>query len=189
MPFSELRGVITVGEKASVHIFGEWMGHGLSILIAMALLSSLSAFILIGPRVYYAMACDGMFFRFASKMHPRFGVPGRSIVIQGGLAVFMVLVGSVEQLLVYLGFTLSIFPWLAVAGVFIARRRKIGEDASFKVWGYPLTPIFFLTASLALMVVAFANRPKESCIAILTVILGVPCYYLWIRGSKRVEEM
>jgi APA family basic amino acid/polyamine antiporter len=161
------------------------MGEALSLLIAFALLSSLSAFIIIGPRVYYAMARDKLFLPFASKIHPRHNVPGKSILIQGTLAVVMVIYGSFEQLVFYLGFALWIFPWLAIAGLFIARKKHIGDESAVKVWGYPVVPIFFLTASLILMAIAFINRPIESSASILTILLGIPFYYLWVEGMKR----
>ena len=183
-PYAELQGTITVAETAAVRAFGPWMGAGLSILIGTALLSSLSAFILIGPRVYYAMALDRMFFPFAAKVHPKYRVPGRSILIQGSLAVLMLIIGSYEQLLVYLGFSLSIFPWLAIAGIFVARKRGIGNDTAVKVWGYPVVPAFYLLASLVLMVVAYINRPLESSIAIATVLLGIPCYFFGIKNNR-----
>jgi APA family basic amino acid/polyamine antiporter len=175
---------MTVAETAAVRAFGPWMGASLSILIGVALLSSLSAFILIGPRVYYAMALDRLFFPFAAKVHPKHRVPGRSILIQGSLAVIMLIIGSYEQLLVYLGFSLSIFPWLAIAGIFIARRRGIGNDTAVKVWGYPIVPGFYLLASLGLMIVAYINRPLESTIAVATVLLGIPCYFLGIKNIR-----
>jgi APA family basic amino acid/polyamine antiporter len=184
LPYPELEGTIAVVKEASVGAFGDWMGKGLSLMVSLALLSSLSAYVMIGPRVYFAMARDRLFFPFAAEVHPRFGVPGRSIVIQGAIAVLMVLVGSFEQLLVYIGFALSIFPWLAVAGVFIARRRRIGDGSAVRVWGYPLVPLFFLASSLGLMIVAYVNSPRESTAAVLTVLAGIPCYFLWVRGVK-----
>ncbi len=181
LPFSEVQGTIAIVEKASVRTFGEWMGRGLSIMVGLALLSSLSAYIIVGPRVYFAMARDRLFLPFAAKVHPKYGVPGRSILIQGALAVLMVAIGSFEQLLLYLGYALGIFPWLAVAGLFIARRRSVGEQGVVKVPGYPFLPLFFLVFTLALMVVAFINRPMESSAAIVTVAAGIPVYYLWVR--------
>jgi APA family basic amino acid/polyamine antiporter len=180
-PYSELRGEIAIGERAAVKALGDWMGQGLSVMISLALLSSLSAYIIIGPRVYFAMAQDRLFFPFASKVHPRFGVPGRSIVIQGAIAMALVMIGSFEQLLIYLGFALGIFPWLAVAGLFIARKRQIGESSAVKVPAWPLLPLFFLASTLFLMVIAFVNRPLESSAAIVTVLAGIPCYILWVK--------
>ena len=188
LPYSELRGTIAVVERASVSAFGHWMGKGLSIMVALALLSSLSAYIMIGPRVYFAMARDRLFFPFAAKVHPRYHVPSRSIVVQGAIAVLMVLVGTFEQLLVYIGFALGIFPWLAVAGLFIARKRGVGDSSAVKVLGYPIVPIFFLVSTLALMVVAYMSRPVESTAAIVTVVAGIPCYILWVKAVKVPRE-
>ncbi len=184
LPYSEIKGNITVLETASVNVFGEWMGNGLSLLIGIALLSSLSAFILIGPRVYYAMSKDRLFFSFAADVDPKYKVPGKSIILQSTIAIGMVLIGSYEQLLIYIGFALNIFPWLAIGGLFIARKRKIGETLAVKVWGYPVIPIFFIVSSLFLMTINYINRPFESTAAIVTVLLGIPCYYIWIKKVK-----
>jgi APA family basic amino acid/polyamine antiporter len=184
VPFAEAKGVIAIVEKASVSALGDWMGRGLSVMISLALLSSLSAFIIIGPRVYFAMARDRLFFPFAAEVHPRFLVPGKSVTVQGVFAVVMVSIGSFEQLLVYLGFALGIFPWLAVAGVFVARRRGIGDESAVKVPGYPVVPFFFLASMLFLMTIAYINRPFESTAAIVTVLAGVPCYFIWIRAVR-----
>ncbi len=188
LPYSELRGTIAVVERASVSAFGHWMGKGLSIMVAVALLSSLSAYVMIGPRVYFAMARDRLFFPFAAKVHPRYHVPSRSIVVQGIIAILMVLVGTFEQLLVYIGFALGIFPWLAVVGLFIARKRGVGDSSAVKVWGYPVVPIFFLVSTLVLMVVAYMSRPVESTAAIVTVVAGIPCYILWVKAVKVPRE-
>jgi APA family basic amino acid/polyamine antiporter len=184
IPYSEVKGTIAVVEKAAVGAFGDWMGRGLSVMVGVALLSSLSAFILIGPRVYYAMARDRLFFPFAGRLHPRRHVPGWSIVVQGALAGALVVFGTFEQLLVYIGFALGIFPWLAVAGVFIARRRKIGDAEAVRVPGYPLVPVFFLASTLVLMAVAYVNRPLESTAAVVTVLAGIPIYLVWMRLVK-----
>ncbi|MBU4203917.1 MAG: hypothetical protein KKD59_08220 [Acidobacteria bacterium] len=97
----------------------------------------------------------------------------------------MVIIGSFEQLLIYIGFALNIFPWLAVFGVFLARRRKIGEAGAFRVWGYPVVPLFYLISSLGLMFINYLNRPLESTAAVLTVLAGIPCYFIWVRGLKK----
>ena len=183
-PYSDLKGKLTVVEKACVYSFGNWASGLLSGMIAIILLSSLGAFLLIGPRVYYAMAKDRLFFSFAAKVHPRYKVPSKSIMLQGAVAVLMVLIGSVEQLLIFIGFSLNIFPWLAVIGLFKARRLGIGEETAVKVRGYPLVPIFFLFCSVTLMVLTYLNKPVESSIAVLTIVVGVPCYFLWVKNVK-----
>lgn len=185
LPFAEVQGNVAVVESAAVRAFGVWIGNTLGVIVAFALLSSLSAFVMIGPRVYFAMARDGLFFRFAGQVHPRYRVPGRSILLQGGLASVMVVFSSIEQLVVLLIFALNVFPWLAVLGVFIARRRRIGESTVVKVPGYPALPLFFLASTLLLAVVAYVNRPVESTAAVLLVLAGVPAYYLWRRITAR----
>ena len=177
-PIPQLKGTITVGEVAVANAFGTGVSDFLGLMIGAMLLSSLSAFIMIGPRVYYAMARDGLFPGFASKIHPHYKVPSLAILVQGSIAIFMVIIGSFEQLLIYVGFALGIFPWLAVIGLFKERRLKIGEDTAVQVFTF--APIFFLTASLFVMTVAFINSPVESIAAIVTVLAGIPCYYLWV---------
>jgi APA family basic amino acid/polyamine antiporter len=184
VPYTHLAGTITVFETALRAVLGDWIGRILSIIIGLALLSSLSAFIILGSRVYFAMSRDRLFFSFASKIHPRFEVPGKSIVLQGGMAVGLLLIGTFEQLLIYLGFALSIFPWLAIFGIFIARRRQVNSAGMVGTWGYPFTPLFYLAGSLGLMIMACINRPLESLAAVVTITAGIPAYFLWIKWKS-----
>jgi len=178
---AQLSGVATVAEVAAVQLFGPGAAVKISALIGLGLLSSLSAYVLIGPRVYYAMARDGLFFRFASRIHPRFHTPGLSIVAQGACSVVMILTGTFEQLLTYIGFALGIFPCMAVAGVILLRQREPGRERPYRVWGYPSVPLFFLFVMLTALGVGLINSPKPSLIAIATVAAGVPVYWLTVR--------
>ncbi len=117
-PPASLSGVVAVGEVAARRLFGPGAAAWVSALVGLALLSSLSGYVLVGPRVYYAMARDRLFFRFGARIHPRFETPGASIAAQGLCAALMILSGTFEQLLTYIGFALGVFPWMAVAGVF-----------------------------------------------------------------------
>ena len=182
-PMSALSGVLAVGDVATKGLFGAGAARWFSGLIALALLSSLSAYVFIGPRVYYAMARDGLFFRFAARLHPRFETPGLSIIAQGLWAVVLVLTGTFEQLLTYMGFALGIFPWMAVAGVLLLRRRDPGRERPYRVWGYPLTPIFYLAAMTWILVVALFTAPGPSLVALFTVLAGIPAYHFTV-GRK-----
>jgi len=182
LPFREIQGTIAIFEKASIAALGEWIGRMLGILSAVALLASLSAFIMIGPRIYFAMALDKLFFPFAARVHRRFGVPGRSILIQGSIALIFALIGSFEQIIIYVEFALLIFPFFAVAGLFVARKKKIGESIAVRVAGYPVVPAFFLLCSLLIMIIAYINRPLESTAAVITVLIGIPIYYIWAKN-------
>ena len=179
----EMKGVISVGGLAMGNLFGKYADILFSLLIAFALFSSLSAFIIIGPRVYYSMAKDDLFFKSAAKIHPKFQVPSNSIVFQCIIAVILTLSGTFEQVLTYMGFSLGIFPVLTVLGVF--KLRKENSSASLMT-GFPFTQILFVSAGILTLVLSFLERPVESSIALLTVIVGIPAYYLFMRNNKSV---
>jgi APA family basic amino acid/polyamine antiporter len=176
IPPVQMSGVISVGGLAAGNLFGQGFDRLFSVLISVALFSSLSAFIILGPRVYYSMARDGYFFRFASEVHPKHRVPAKSILLQGLIAVVIAVSGSFEQVLTYMGFSLGIFPLLAVIGLFKLRREK---KSVIRMPGFPLTPAVYLLAGAAVLVLGFLERPVPSSIAILTAALGVPAFYLF----------
>jgi APA family basic amino acid/polyamine antiporter len=173
---AEMKGVISVGGLAMGNLFGKSAEILFSLLIAFALFSSLSAFIIIGPRVYYAMAKDGLFFRSVSRIHPKYQVPSNSIILQSVIAIILALSGTFEQVLTYMGFSLGIFPILTVIGVF--RLRKKIPDA-LRLPGFPYSQIAYVTTGILILGLSFLERPVESSIALLTVAAGVPAYYLF----------
>jgi len=179
----EMKGVISVGGMAMGNLFGPAADTLFSLLIAFALFSSLSAFIIIGPRVYYSMAKDGLFFKSVAKIHPKFQVPSNSIVLQALIAVILTLSGTFEQVLTYMGFALGIFPILTVAGIFLLRKNN--SDA-IKLPGFPFVQLIYITAGLMILVLSFLERPLESSIASLTVIVGIPAYYLFKSYSEKI---
>jgi len=171
-----MKGVISVGGLAMGNLFGKSADILFSLLIAFALFSSLSAFIIIGPRVYYSMAKDGLFFKAAATIHPKFQVPSNSILLQCVIAVVMVLSGTFEQVLTYMGFALGIFPIMTVFSVIKLRREN---PDSVRMPGYPLTQILYILTGLIILGLSYAERPIESSIAALTVIAGIPAYYIF----------
>jgi APA family basic amino acid/polyamine antiporter len=177
----QMKGVISVGGLAMGNLFGKPAEIMFSLLIGFALFSSLSAFIIIGPRVYYSMAKDGLFFKSVAKIHPRFQVPSNSILLQCLIACVLALSGSFEQVLTYMGFALGIFPVLTVAGVFKLRASRTG---TLKLPGFPVTQLVYVAAGIMILLLSFLERPVESSIAIVTVIVGVPAYYYFKRKSK-----
>jgi len=170
-----------IGGLAAGLAFGKTAEAVISLLISFALFSSLSSMIIIGPRVYYSMAKQGYFFQFAGKTHARFGVPSASVLLQGSLAIVMVLSGTFEQILIYMGFSLGIFPIIAVLGVI--KLRSSGKSI-LKMPGYPYVQLIFITAGILMLVLSFLERPTESSIAILTVFTGIPFYY-WFKRQRR----
>jgi len=184
VPPAEMAGVISIGGLAARNLFGPALETGLSVLISFALFSSLSAYIILGPRVYYSMAKDGIFFRSIATVNGRSGAPSRSIALQGAIAAVMVLFGTFDQLLTYMGFSLGLFPLLAVLGVFKLRRE--GRTV-VKMPGYPVTPALYLLFGTLILVLAFLQRPLESSIALATVAVGVPVYFFFKSQSRRAS--
>lgn len=176
VPPAEMRGVISVGGLAAGKLLGAGWERFLSIMIAFALFSSLSAFIIIGPRVYYAMASDRLFFPFAARVHPVSRVPALSIWLQGAIAAVIVVSGTFEHILTYMGFSLGIFPILAVLGVF--KLRKAHPD-NLKLPGFPLVQVIYLLAGVSILVLGLLQSPGPSAVAILTVLAGLPAYYFF----------
>ena len=136
-----MQGVPEIGGLAAKRAFGETAQTVISFFIGFALFSSLSAFIILGPRVYFSMAKQGYFFPIAGKVHSKFKVPVPAILIQSAISIILVLSGTFEQILVYMGFSLGIFPVLAVFGVF--KLRKTGQS-KVQLWGYPYVQIIFI---------------------------------------------
>lgn len=181
----KMKGIISVGGLAMGNLFGKSADTLFSLLIAFALFSSLSAFIIIGPRVYYSMAKDGLFFKSVAKIHPKFGVPSNSIILQSMIAIVLALSGTFEQVLTYMGFALGIFPILTVTGVFKLRKN---HSSALRMKGFPFTQILYVTTGIAILVLAFLERPIESSIALLTVIVGIPAYYLFKRTTGNSND-
>lgn len=177
----DMKGVISIGGLAVGKMFGSTMESVFSLLMAFALFSSISAFIIIGPRVYYAMSQDGRFFKFAGWIHPKYKVPTFSIIFQGLIAIVIVLSGTLDQIFTYMGFALGIFPLLAVIGLF--KLRLTGKSA-IKLPGFPVTALIFLVSGFSILILAFLERPKESSIAIVTIVIGIPAYYIF----KKIES-
>lgn len=180
----EMKGVISVGGLVMGNLFGKSADTLFSLLIAFALFSSLSAFIIIGPRVYYSMAKDGLFFKSVAQIHPQFQVPSNSIVLQGIIAIVLALSGTFEQVLTYMGFALGIFPILTVLGVIKLRRNQPG---ALRLAGFPFTQIIYVSAGILILVLAFLERPIESSIASFTVIAGIPAYYIFKRTNGNLN--
>jgi len=178
----DMSGVISIGGLAVGNLFGKSFETLLSILISFALFSSLSAFIILGPRVYYSMAKDGYFFKFASKVHSVRRVPSKSIILQCVIAVVIVISGTFDQILTYMAFSLGIFPILAVIGVFKLRKLKKLE---YKMPGFPVVPAIYIMAGVSILVLGFLERPVASSIAILTVVMGIPAYFIFKKKYKK----
>lgn len=186
-PPAELAGVPEVGDLAARKLFGEGAGALLSSLIAIALVSSVSAMVMAGPRVYMAMAEDGMFFQTLARKGGG-GAPVGSVVLQGALAVFLLLIAKFDQLINYIGFTLSLFAMLTVLGALVLRIRRPDAPRPYRTFLWPVTPIVFVGISGWMAVYLAHMRPFESLVSGgITLASGMVIYFLWqmLRGREK----
>jgi APA family basic amino acid/polyamine antiporter len=174
VPAGEMEGVISIGGLTANKLFNRTLDQFFSLFIALILLSAISVLVMIGPRVYYAMARSGHFFFPARKIN-RSSVPGIAILMQSGLAIIYIASGTFEQIITFLSFSLGIFPILAVIGVF---KLRIKKQSVLKMPGFPVLPALFIVFSIAILILAFLERPVESSISLALIIVGIPVYYL-----------
>ncbi len=186
--------VIEVGHVAAVALFGDSAGRLISTLIALALVSSVSAMVMAGPRVYAAMAGDRALPAIMALRNRR-GVPVVSVVLQGALACLFVLVGKdrLEKLLQYIGFSLAVFTTLAVGSVFVfrlrdARAKVATPKGTYRTWGYPVTPIAFMALSAWIAYAQFRASKTESAMVAGTLLVGAVVYLLTVARSAKAAK-
>lgn len=182
LPLESLKGVVTVGAAAAGALFGARGGAAFSGIIAAGLLATVSAMSLVGPRVYYAMAQDGCFPFGAARVHPRWQTPSRAILYQAVASIAMVLTGTFESLVYYIGFALILFAALAVAGLLRLRKRAGWRRLRAVSWCYPAVPVAFILASVWMLSWTIVLRPRESALGLLTVGCGGLLYRWKLRG-------
>jgi len=168
-----------IGAIAANALFGPAASNFFSITIAIILLSSVSAQMMLGPRVYYAMAKDKMIFSSLSTISKRFGTPLYAIVLQMILAVIYVYSGTAVSLVIYMGFALNIFPVLTVLGLMIIRKKHPELKSSYSTPLYPLVPIAYVVSTIIMMIAALCCWTITSAFAIGVLLLGIPVYYIW----------
>ena len=166
-----------VGVQAGYALFGAIGGNLVAAMIALALISSINAMIMAGPRIYATMAQDGVFFKPLAERNKK-GIPWVSISFQSILSVIMLLSSTFLSLLTYVGFTLSLFSVLSVLAVFVLRRREPNTPRPYQALGWPYSGILFLAVSGLMIVYAIANRPLIALTGLLTILSGAALFYL-----------
>jgi basic amino acid/polyamine antiporter, APA family len=149
------------------------------VAIGLMLLSTLSVYMLLGPRVLYAMARAGQFPAVAARLTRKAGTPAIATMFQVAVTLFLLWTGSFESIVVYASVGLSIFSMLAMSAIFILRRNRPDLPRPFRTPGYPLTPAVYLGLTGLLTGAAFYQRALVSATALASILSGVPVYYLW----------
>jgi basic amino acid/polyamine antiporter, APA family len=162
-------------DSVAESLFGFVAGDLLAVFTIVSLAASVSAMVLAGPRVYYAMARDGLFVRMAERVHPRFHTPAASIVAQGIWSSVLVLSGTLSQLVSYTGFAVVLFSGIAVVALFVLRRRD-PRPRPFAALGYPWAPAIFVIASAAMLVNVLWRNPRTTAAGLAIIAAGIPVY-------------
>ncbi len=182
-PLEGMKGVVAIGSLAASHLFGPETAGVFSALMALSLMATVNAMVTIGPRVYYAMAKNGAFFRQAAEVHPRWHTPVFAIFCQGLCAMLMTLT-PFPTLMIYIGFSLTFMTVLSVSSLFFFRRRAEWQKLRVLSFAFPLIPVFFVLVGLWTIVYGFLLQPKISIAATAIIAAGALIYHFVLRPQR-----
>jgi APA family basic amino acid/polyamine antiporter len=178
LPLPQVIASTRIAADAATVGIGSRGAAAVSTLVIVSAFGALGGVILAGPRVYFAMARDGLLFRWLGAVHPRFQTPHRSIVLQAIWSSVLVLTGTYRTLFTRVVYTEWIFFGLMAAGLFLLRRRS-DYAPSYRIAGYPFVPMLFIAATAIIVVNQLAAEPIESAEGLALVAMGLPVYYFW----------
>jgi len=191
LPLSGVAHSSRVAADAIEHVLGTRFGTGIALLVVVSALGGLNGIILAGPRVYYAVAQDGLVFRWLGAVHPRRQTPHLAILAQALWSSALVATNSYRQLFTRVVYTEWLFFALLAAGLFVLRRRS-GYKPIFLARGYPLIPILFIIASLGIVFNQLRANPRDSAMGLGLLLLGLPVYFVWSpdrRNNSRRKQV
>jgi basic amino acid/polyamine antiporter, APA family len=157
-------------------LIGSTAGNIMGVVGLISLAASISAMTFAGPRVYFAMARDGVFFKRASAVHPRYKTPAAAIIAQTVWASLLVLTAKADALINYTGFAIWLFSGIAVAALFVLRRREPNAERPFRTWGYPLLPGLYAVTAMMVIVNALYRDPGPVGAGVAIIAAGIPLY-------------
>ena len=162
-------------------LLGARAGDIMAVVAIVSLAAGINAWTFAGPRVYFAMARDNAFFKGAGRVHPVYKTPATSILAQAAFAIVLILIGSLDSIANYVGFSITLFAGAAVAAVFVLRAREPNAPRPFKTIGYPVTPAIFVIVSLAIVLNALYTAPRVTGLGTLIILAGIPLYFFFTR--------
>jgi len=185
LPLDQVAASTRIAADAAQAVTGSSGGGIVSAIVLFSAAGSLTGIVLAGPRVYYAMAQDGLAFRWLGQVHPVYRTPHRAIVLQAAWAAVLVATGTFRVLFTRVIYTEWLFFGLMALGLLAVRRRP-DLKRQYSMWGFPALPVVFGIASLGIVVHHVWTDPRESLFGLGLVGLGLPVYYLW--GRRAVRE-
>jgi APA family basic amino acid/polyamine antiporter len=187
VPLDRVTSSETFAAQAGEVLFGPAGGLIFSLIVVVAVLGSLAAVVMSAPRVYFAMARDGVFFPSVAALHKRFETPARAIALQAVLASVLVVAGSFNEIVSYFVFVVVVFIALTVAALFKFRRDE-SSSIRYLTPGYPVTPAVFLVMILFLLILLGRSNPMQAFLGAGVVALGLPVYLFLFRNKRLVER-
>ncbi|MGD0598177.1 MAG: amino acid permease [Terriglobales bacterium] len=184
MPLSEVAKYETIAHAAATKLFSPAAAVWLSAMIAISCFSAAAACTLSGARVYLAMAQDGVFFRRMAVIHPKWRTPAFSLIGQGIWAAVLTVSGRYDQLYTYVIFGMVLSYTLTVIGLFILRWKRPDVPRPYRCTGYPWLPAIYVLVGVAWTLNTIIQRPTEAFWGATIVLIGVPGYLYWKRGSR-----
>jgi APA family basic amino acid/polyamine antiporter len=169
-----------VPQLAVQNLFGQRASSVFSVLLGLAFLATVSAFIITGPRIYYAMAKNGLFPSVAAYVSQKGRVPIYAMIAQSVCAIVILFLTDFQNLYKYAAVGLSVFAMLFIAAVYVLRWRRPEMERPFRVPGYPVVPAIFMVVILFMTVFAFMQWPKPSIYSLGSILVGIPVYYVWL---------
>lgn len=187
LPVEEQRGLANVGQAAAQRLFGDVGGTLVALFVLASIAGTLSATILVGPRIAYAMAIDGRFFPGVDRVHPRFGTPHVALLVQAAVALSLLIVlQSFPSVLDYTTFAIVLATMADTTALYALRRRQPARHRPYHAWGYPWVPASYLVANAGIALAMMWGRPKECAIGVAVTLAGLP-FYSWF-GRRSGDE-
>ena len=187
LPFEELQQSRRVAADTMNILVGSSGAMAISAFIMLTSFGTVNAQLMATPRVYYAMAKNGFFFRIFQYVHPRFRTPISAIVLQGIWASLFALTGTYVQLIGFTAFFTYIFLLLSVIGLIILRRKEPNLPRPYRTWGYPVTPILFIIISAGVLINAFVIDFTRPLTGLIILAVGLPFYFFWKKNQTTQE--
>lgn len=179
LPVDLMKGIARIGELASTQLFGPTATFFVSAMIMVSIFGCLSATVIYGPRVYFAMAEDRSFFQSMTHIHPRYHVPSKAIIWQAVWSSLLCLTGTYKDLFEYVVFSLVIFFAATGLAVIVLRFKRPDAPRPYRAWGYPVLPLLFVLINLAVFVNTIWAQPRQSAVGLVILLVGIPAFLYW----------
>lgn len=189
IPVESLRNEANAGEGAARALFGDVGGSAVAVFVLISILGTLNAMVLVGPRIAYAMALDGLFLRRVERAHPRYRTPADAIALQALVSIgILLLFESFERALDYTVFAILLATMADIAALYALRRSQPARRRPYRAWGYPWVPALYFFANAGVAAVLLVEKPLDCLVGLVIVAAGVPFYRLFSRRSSPARD-